>query len=355
MYSETHFLFQAGNIKSIYKTGIRKAIVKSTLFLLFQTFVCNFCFSRVYSQLSPSDTITIHSKIFDAARKVIITKTSKIKINDTSNNCIIYMDADDRNINGTFLQSANNLMANKEIPPSYLVGIIHENRNTELLEKDKLLSFLKEELLPYLKENCSIGTPLTIAGHSFGGYFATYAFLKDNATYNACIAISPAYWPNKYDIINLSNKKQHAISGNFYLAVGDKRWDEISLREGIFKVKNILLKQKNIAFNFNDLRGFSHNATPTAGMALGLSSIYDKWEWANILEEQENRLKLFPGFWGHLEIKADALFHLNRMAQAKSFYQEALKNIPQDEKLSKPEIKEITKRLRTKIKHCRAK
>ncbi|QHC85775.1 hypothetical protein AS589_13785 [Empedobacter brevis] len=58
------------------------------------------------------------------------------------------MDTDDKNINGMFLQSANNLMAFNEIPQSYLVGIMQEDRNKELLKKDKLYKFLIEKIIP---------------------------------------------------------------------------------------------------------------------------------------------------------------------------------------------------------------
>lgn len=322
-------------------------------FLFIQLVGYNFCFSQNYSMLGISDTVTIYSKAFDAEKKIIITKPSKANAVGKQSNCIIYMDADDQNINGIFLQSANNLMANKEIPKSYLIGIIHKDRNTELLEKNKLLNFLKQEVIPLLKDKYNIANQITIAGHSFGGYFATYAFLKDNDIYNSCIAISPAYWPNKNDVINLLLEKGNAIHGNLYLAIGDKRWDEISLRKGVLKAQNILGNQKNIVFEFNNLKGFSHNATPTVGFGLGLNFIYDKWEWINILEEQENKLKLFPNFWGHIEIKADALFHLNRISEAKFYYQEALQNTQKDEKMSKSEMREIMKRLRNKIKQCR--
>ncbi|WP_353096851.1 hypothetical protein [Empedobacter brevis] len=65
------------------------------------------------------------------------------------------MDADDKNINGIFLQSANNLMVFKEIPQSYLAGIMQEDRNKELLEKDKLYKFLTEEVIPMLRYSIS--------------------------------------------------------------------------------------------------------------------------------------------------------------------------------------------------------
>lgn len=342
-----------GLTNKISKTHIETAVIKKvSAFLFIQFFICNFCIAQNYSRLSISDTITIHSKVFDDERQVIVTKSSKIKNDSKQNNCIIYLDADDQNINGIFLQSANNLMVSKEIPESYLIGIIHKNRNTELLEKYKLLNFLKEELIPLLKDKFNIADQLTIVGHSFGGYFATYAFLKDNDIYNSCIAISPAYWPNNSEIINLLLEKENLSRGNLYLSVGDKRWDEISLRKGVLKAQNILKNQKNIVFGFSELKGFSHNATPTVGFGLGLSFIYDQWEWRNILEEQENNLKLFPDFWGHIEIKADALFHLNRISEAKLFYQEALQNTSKDEKLSKSEMNEVVKRLREKIKKC---
>ncbi|MDQ7960910.1 alpha/beta hydrolase-fold protein [Flavobacterium lindanitolerans] len=340
------------NAKKTFKTGWVRTVSKGNIFLFIQLFACNFCFSQSYSHLSISDTITIHSKVFDAKRKVIITKPSPTKTEEKQSNYIVYMDADDQNINGSFLQSANNLIANKEIPQSYLIGIIHKDRNTELLEKDKLLNFLKEELIPLLEDKYGKANKITIAGHSFGGYFATYAFLKDNDVFNSCIAISPAYWPNKNDVIELLLEKASLVHGSFYLAVGDKRWDEISLRKNVFKVQKTLRNQKNLSFGFNDLTGFAHNATPVVGFGLGLSFVYDEWEWMNILEEQDNKLKQFPDFWGYLEIKADALFHLKRISEAKSFYQEALKNTAEDKHLSKSEMREVTKRLRTKIKKC---
>ncbi|GEM53591.1 hypothetical protein EB1_33810 [Empedobacter brevis NBRC 14943 = ATCC 43319] len=152
------------------------------------------------------------------------------------------MDADDKNINGIFLQSANNLMVFKEIPQSYLAGIMQEDRNKELLEKDKLYKFLTEEVIPMLRYSSS--QKKTIARHSFGGYFATYSFLKNNALFNSCIAISPAYWPNEKDMLLIMHDKINTVSGHFYLAVGDKRWNEISLRDYIFDARKLWSNSK---------------------------------------------------------------------------------------------------------------
>jgi len=328
--------------------------MKKLLLFLYAIVIGNASLAQGYSQFKKSDTISIASKFFQSERKVIITKSQRIKIEAKENNCIIYTDADDKNINGTLLQVADNLCLNKEIPQSYFVGIIQQDRDNELLEKDKLLRFLKEELVPLLKKNYNIAERVTIVGHSFGAYFATYAFLKENAIFNSCIAISPAYWPNNIDVLALMEEKSitNSIRGNFYMAIGDKRWDEISLRKYVVKAQGILKSSQNIRFDFSDLKGFSHNATPTVGYGLGLSFIYDEWEWGNILDEQERRLKSFPTFWGHLEVKADALYHLGRPSEAKTVYNEALKDIPKDQDLSDKEKSEIAGRLNNKIKNC---
>lgn len=308
-------------------------------------------FAQYFTQYGKSDTITIKSNIFDTQRQVVITRPLK-NGNDSVKNIIIYFDADDPNINGTVLQSADNLLSNQEIPKSYLVGIIQQDRDKEFLEKDKLLDFLTEELIPDIFGNERYTSKSTLIGHSFGGYFATYAFLKKNEIFSFCIAISPAYWPNNHDIFNyISEINLDSLSGNFYMAIGDKRWDDISIRKYVSKMLNILEESKTkIRYSFQNLSGFSHNATPTVGFGLGLSYVYDEWEWENILSEQNRRLKSFPDFWGHLEIKGDALYHMNRLGEAKSFFEKAFNSVSLDKNLSKEEVRSISERIKKKIK-----
>lgn len=348
------FYFLALKLQKVLQATRFSLSGKILLLVFVTTLFSNFSLAQNYSQFDKSDTISISSRVFQSERKIIVTKSKNIKPDSKENSCILYLDANFRNLNGIFLQSANNLISNNEIPPSYMIGIVQEDRDNELLEKTKLLNFITEELVPLLKKKYNISQNITIAGHSFGAYFATYAFLKSNNIFNSCIAISPAYWPNNEDVLQLMAKivKANSVTGNFYLLTGDKRWDEISLRNYIFKAQKILNNNKKIRFSFYDLKGFSHNATPTVGFGLGLNFIYDEWEWGNILEEQEDRLTDFPDFWGHLEIKGDALFHLKRISEAKTVYQEALRKTPMDKDLSNEERTEIIKRLNSKVKNC---
>ncbi|RNC64871.1 alpha/beta hydrolase-fold protein [Proteiniphilum sp. X52] len=304
-----------------------------------------------YSVLTKSDTLSIDSRIFESIRKVIITKFKGV-IEDDKPNCIIYLDA--HWLNETILLAADDLILAKEIPESVLVGIIPENREKELTEKDYLSKFITEELIPYLSKEYSISSNITIAFYSFGGYFATHLFLQKNDIFNSCIAISPTYWPNNCEILELMERKSKdkSISGNLYLAIGDRRWVEVSVRDFVFKAKTILEKDNNIRFKFNDLEGFSHSSTPTVGFGLGLGFIFDEWEWGNILEEQNEYLRVYPRSWGHLELKGDALWHMRRKIEAREFYDKALSNLSEDQELSVEKEVEIRERLEEKIKNC---
>ena len=323
--------------------------MKTKFLLIVIAIVSNLCLAQTYSQLNKSDTLLIGSRIFGTERKIIVTKSLKLN-KENKNNCILYLDADDRDINGIILQSANNLIASKEIPQSYLIGIMQQDRNNELVEKEKLYQFITEEVVPILEKNYNIANKVTIVGHSFGAYFSTYAFLKNNNLFNSCIAISPAYWPNNKDILLLMNEKRGSVSGDFFLAIGDKRWDESSLRDNAFIARKLLSNSKILRFNFTDLAGFSHNATQTVGLGLGLNYIFDEWEWENILNEQNKRLKDYPDFWGFLEIKADALSHIGHSKEAKTIYKEAIYSVKKDNKLSNEKRFKIIKRLNIKIR-----
>jgi len=305
-----------------------------------------------YSILSESDTLSLYSKVFESNRKLILTKSKSISDRDI--NCIIYLDAHWSNVNGMILQTADNLIITKEIPESILVGIIPENRDEELTSKDYLLKFIIDEVIPYLSKEFNISPKATIAGYSLGGYFATYSFLQYNSIFNSCIAISPAYWPNNCDVIELIRQKNEndSICGNLYIAIGNRRWVDISIRDFVFEAKEVIEENEKIRFRFNDLDGFSHNSTVTIGFGLGLGFIYDDWEWINILEEQNEYLKNYPESWGHLEVKGDALFHLYKTNEAHDIYEKAIFYLLRDNELSKANRNNIQNRLEEKIKNC---
>jgi hypothetical protein len=312
------------------------------------------CFCQSHSFYSQPDTLSIDSKTFGTIRKITISIPNDYGKLKQPKNCILYVDGDDDEIAGTILQATNNLYLYDDIPQSILVGVFHENRDQELQEKNKLYDFITNEVLPKITEIYSVKKEITIVGHSFGAYFSTFCFFKNNALFNNCIAISPAYWPNKNDIYTLAEqelKKQVKLTGNFYLAIGDKRWDDISLRDGVLKFKKIFESKKNtFSFRFNDLIGFNHNSSPTVGFGLGLNFCFDEWEWGSVLEDQNRRIKSFPNFWRHYELKADALRHLKRTNEAIETYKTTIEKLNLDKEISITDRKLFLKRIEDKMR-----
>jgi predicted alpha/beta superfamily hydrolase len=312
------------------------------------------CFGQSHSFYAKPDTINIDSKIFNSARKFTISVPKDIDKLKKPKNCIVYVDGDNDEISGTILQTTNNLYLSDDIPQSILIGIFHENRDEELVEKTQLLNFILTEVLPVIQSKYLIENELTILGHSFGGYFSTYCFFQRNDIFRNCVAISPAYWANEKDIyklLNLETSKHQQISGNLFIAIGDKRWDDISLIEGVQTLKNIIEKKTN-KFNYTieKLIGFNHNSTPTVGFALGLNYCYDTWEWNGIVEEQNTRITAFPDFWRHYELKANALEKLNRKREAIETYEIAISKLVNDPEVTKSDKKKFSKILNQKIK-----
>ncbi|MDO6490193.1 MULTISPECIES: alpha/beta hydrolase [unclassified Cellulophaga] len=322
-----------------------------SIFLLFLT-TNSFCQS--HSFYSKPDTLIIKSKIFDTERKITVSLPLDYEKIKEPKNLIVYVDGDNEEITGTILQATNNLYLYDDIPQSILVGIFHQDRNEELVEKKKLFKFLDSEVIPMIANKYNIKKKITIVGHSFGGYFSTYCFLKNNTVFNNCISISPAYWPNDsdiYDIVKKELEKESKLTGNLYLAIGDKRWDDISLREDFFKFTTILEKgDNNINFQYNDLVGFNHNSSPTVGFGLGLNFCFDQLEWNSVIIDQNNRIKSFPDFWQHYELKADALKHLEKYKEANEAYKVALNKLKLDKEVSVSDKEKIENRLQKKMK-----
>lgn len=324
--------------------------MKLYIFLFFSLFILKgFSQSEAFYQ---RDTLNIQSDIFETSRKIVVSFPNELDNSTINKNCIVYLDGNSAAITNILSQSAEYLYYSGDMPLSVLVGIVHEERDIELTEKSKLYDHISKEVLPILSENYQINKAVTILGHSFGGYFATYCFLRNNTIFNSCIAISPAYWTNNKDIFDIATQyASQNLTGNLFLAIGDTRWIEISIRDFVFDF-NAHIKQKtnNINFNLFDLKGFTHESTPVVGIGLGLNFCFSQFSWNNTLLEQIEKIKQYPDTWQFYEIKADALLHLNRKDEAAQTYETAIEKLQKDKELTQISKKEVIDRIKTKIK-----
>ncbi|WP_160710882.1 alpha/beta hydrolase [Chitinophaga solisilvae] len=59
---------------------------------------------------------------------------------------------------------------------------------------EKFISFLQQELIPYVRKNYRTSGYQVLSGHSFGGLATMNIIMHHTALFNACIAIDPSMW-----------------------------------------------------------------------------------------------------------------------------------------------------------------
>ena len=59
---------------------------------------------------------------------------------------------------------------------------------------DKMLSFIKEELIPHIDTAFNTSPFRILTEHSFGGLFAVHTLINEPELFDAYISISPSIW-----------------------------------------------------------------------------------------------------------------------------------------------------------------
>lgn len=96
------------------------------------------------------------------------------------------------------------------IPNRYINGVnqrdrdflpVHVADNTISGGADRFISFLKNELIPYINKTYPVNGTNSLYGHSYGGLFSMYAFLTEPELFETCYATDPSFrWNNDYAI-----------------------------------------------------------------------------------------------------------------------------------------------------------
>jgi predicted alpha/beta superfamily hydrolase len=109
------------------------------------------------------------------------------------------------------------------MPQSIIVGIFNTDRTRDLTPTheqgfessggaDKFLSFLKNELVPYIDKTYPSTGYNTLFGHSFGALFAMYALLKEPQLFKSYIVADPSFWWGNGNMEKLAKEKLPGLS-----------------------------------------------------------------------------------------------------------------------------------------------
>ena len=180
-----------------------------------------------------------------------------------------------------------------KLPKSIVVGIANVDRRRDFTfpstikeereanktagNSDKFISFIREELQPFINKQYRTTTAATLIGQSLGGLLATEILLKHPQMFTNYIIISPSLWWDNASLLNANYERLHTISTRtqVYIGVGKEgltpgkfprvmEADANYLAEKIKRVKN---DQVKVCFDYlpnEDHGNIAHQAIMNA-------------------------------------------------------------------------------------------
>ena len=165
--------------------------------------------------ISIGTEMVIQSAVYDMNRTVLVSVPERYADDEKRYPVIYLADASVKRL-GLLRGIADILADDQKIPNMIIVGIVQVDRNEELTpggvpgigsdasgsesrplrNGDRLLGFLKHELIPIIESRYRTLPSRIYVGHSRGGLFGVYCLLKDPALFNAQIDVDPSLWWN---------------------------------------------------------------------------------------------------------------------------------------------------------------
>lgn len=189
---------------------------------------------------------------------------------------------------------------NRLIPQMIVVAIANTDRNRDLTPTqdetrisdiptaggaDNFLTFLKDELIPFVDQNYRTQPYRILIGHSFGGLFALYCLITAPETFNAYIAISPTFWWDDHYLARkakLEFKDGPKMNNLLYMTLGDEGERMITgARRFVTFLENNA--PAGLEWEYHFMENENHGSIPHRSIYDGLEFIYNPWKLDNDL------------------------------------------------------------------------
>ncbi|MEL0649936.1 alpha/beta hydrolase-fold protein [Algibacter sp. TI.3.09] len=253
-----------------------------------------------YSQnaITIGETSTIYSKILDEERTLEIYLPKNYNESDKTYPVLYLLDSfyNFSHAVGTI----EYLLLNELIPEMIIVGIRNTRRNRDLTPNspelserhkkrlgltggaDKFIDFFDKELIPLIEQTYKAAQYKVIVGHSLGGLFNVYTFLKRPELFNAYLTISPSLWyPNELISQEFESTFTNLLEPNraFYLSLanensGNMRGNVLKL-SGEFENYINTHKEANLRFKYDPMPKESHGSIGLPSIYFGLRFIFE--------------------------------------------------------------------------------
>jgi uncharacterized protein len=239
----------------------------------------------------------IHSKELKADRKIWINTPEYYELRKDSLHLLFLLDGNNKSLfdysvaSKRFLERNSVDLSDYKAPQSIVVGIEQaENRWDDFgdsVNSQKFLSFLENEIIPFVKTNYRTLNYKILIGHSLGGRFAINTLLNKPDLFNATIAASPAFSKKFIDrtLIRFDTlfKSKLRFDKALYFSTTYIKGDgtETEFRE-FSEALDKYLKSKSettFRFKFNSSNTLGHGKSPFFSIPEGLHFIYSPSLW----------------------------------------------------------------------------
>ena len=178
------------------------------------------------------------------------------------------------------------------IPPAIIVAVRNNyvdgqnQRDRDFLPEngaDAFISFLKEELIPFVEKKYPANGERTLYGHSSGGLFVGYTFLNHPDLFDAFMATDPAFWYGNREMVKLASEKLPQMNGDhksFWMAGITNTATDMGIiaMDSVFKVH----APKDLHWKSQTYPNETHNSVQLKGIYDGLKFIYEGYDVTGI-------------------------------------------------------------------------
>lgn len=219
-------------------------------------------------QLEADELVEIDSDILDEKRKILIHYPRNYDA-DLTYPVLYVLDGSSQDFRMAGIAEILNVA--ETVPEMIIVGIPNTDRNRDLTphyiyqetdgdqlgEGAKFLSFLTNEVVPYVDANYPTNGYKMLAGHSRGGLFSFYAYLENAGRFDAYFCFSPAFWRDDAIIIDKSRSTfQNSQKKAFvFMSLGTK--ENAKMRRAYDDMTN-LIKEEDLSIAHRHIPKANH-------------------------------------------------------------------------------------------------
>ncbi|CAM3647380.1 alpha/beta hydrolase-fold protein [Pseudoalteromonas maricaloris] len=239
---------------------------------------------------------TIVSKVLNETRQIMVSLPKDYEKNDFSYPVLYFSDAQVHF--DTMASTVHFLTENNVIPPVIVVGIVSGSTRTRDLTPnlseegqakkswyseqnpggaDKFITFLGQELIPYISKEYRTADFRVLSGHSLGGLFSVYTYFTQPDLFDGYMAVSPSLWWDNERLVTdakglVKNKK--LTHKYLFLSKGDEKGAMESGYKTLVSLFESYNKERTFSKAFPDE---DHLTVVFNAHYYGLKAIFNEW------------------------------------------------------------------------------